>query len=101
MGVFIGTIDSQDHWLRNSRSSTLKTERSHLQAYFSPDSVCIDYHEVWILISLKQAVLNKEVVVVSFFFFGWDQGCIYFFQCRDLRTVQFGCRKGGLGGKGR
>lgn len=68
MGAFIGAIDSQDHWLRNSRSSTLKTERSHLEAYFSPDSVCIAYHEVWILISLKQSLLNKEVLVFSFFF---------------------------------
>lgn len=68
MGAFIDAIHSQDHWLRNSRSSTLKTERSHLEAYFSPDSVCIAYHEVWILISLKQSVLNKEVLVFSFFF---------------------------------
>ena len=68
MGAFIGTIDSQDQWLRNSRSSTLKMERSHLEAYFSPDSVCIAYHEVWILISLKQSVLNQEVLVFSFFF---------------------------------
>ena len=68
MGAFIGTIDSQDHWLRNSRSSTLKMERSHLEAYFSRDSVCIAYHEVWILISLKQSVLNQEVLVFSFFF---------------------------------
>ena len=105
-GVFRGdwpAHDSQQHWMRNSRTSSFTLRaKSHVQGYFSsPNFICTAHHEMWVLTPLK-GWWSGMYLFSLFLFLNGEQSCIYFHRCRDLgRILGLGCRRGRLGGKSR